>query len=112
MCLSAQLPPLPPHMCQLPELTIKAILRDWKIKPQEYHPPYTDVEKWIDSIESLCNLYGIPDIQWLQCATVFIKEEIRQALVEVLKKFEVVYWHQFKPLLVEFDGKRDSIFTW
>lgn len=90
-------------MYQLSELAIKAILKEWH--PREYRPPYTDVQQWIESIESLCNQYGIPDIQRLQCAVGFIKKGLRQALVDVAERFGIVHWNQFKGFLVIFDGK-------
>lgn len=95
-------------MYQLSEPAIKAILKAWH--PQKYRPPFTDVEKWIDSIESLCNEYGIPDGQRLRCAVNFVKEGLRQALLEVGEKFGAVNWNQFKLLLVAFDGERDPIY--
>jgi hypothetical protein len=94
-------------MNRLPELAIRAILRDWH--PQKYCPPYTDVEKWIESIELLCNQYGIPDVQRLECAVIFVKKGLRQALVEVIERFGIVRWNQFRALLFAFDSRRDSI---
>ena len=91
----------------LTELAITAILRAWN--PQVYHPPFTDVEMWIGSIELLCEQYGIPDIQRQRCAVVFVKNGLRQALVRVVEEFRVVRWDRFKALLREFDSERGSI---
>jgi len=92
-------------MYQLSDLAIKAILKDWHL--QTYCPPYTDVMEWIRSIESHCNLYGIPDVQWLQCANNFINTELRNALA----KFGPLSWGQFKAVLVPIDRMSDSIPT-
>jgi len=99
-------------MYQLPDPAIKAILKEWH--PQEYYPPYTDAREWIDSIESLCNIYGIPDAQRLQCAVGFIKKELSTELRRVLEEArewlsEPVHWSQFKSFLVVFDRKWDLI---
>jgi len=94
-------------MNQLSDPAIKAILKEWR--PKEYYPPHTDVQDWIHSIESLCNVYGIPDVQRLQCAVGFIKEELsielRRVLVEARERFGLVDWTQFKAFLVAFDRK-------
>lgn len=94
-------------MNQLAEPAIKAILREWH--PKMYRPPYTDVDKWTDSIESLCNLYGIPHVQRLRCAMGFIAEGARQALEEVAESLGAIYWDQFKALLAAFDGMQISV---
>ena len=90
---------------QLTDLAIEAILKDWH--PQNYSPPYTDIHDWIHSIESLCELYGIPNVQRLECALRFIKEELstelRNVLREARERFGPVYWDQFKNFLVIFD---------
>lgn len=104
----ALLPPLLHHMNELTELAITAILKDlWH--PQVYYPPFTDVEKWIGSIELLCEQYGIPDVQRVRCAVMFVKKGLRQALEKVLKEFGVVRWDRFKALLREFDGERSIV---
>lgn len=90
-------------MYQLSDLAIKAILKEWRLKT--YCPPYTDVKEWIRSIESYCNLYGIPDVQWLQCADNFINNELRRALA----MFGPLSWNQFKAVLIPIDRKRDWI---
>jgi len=94
-------------MYQLSDPAIKAILKEWR--PKEYHPPHTDVQEWIFSIESLCNVYGIPDVQRLQCATGFIKKELsielRKVLAEARGRFGPIRWDQFKAFLVAFDRK-------
>lgn len=94
-------------MDQLHDPALGAILNEWNL--QEYDPPHTDVQEWIHSIESLCNAYGIPDIQRPQCAMHFIKRELRAELLpafeEVREKFGSVRWAQFKNFLVEFDSK-------
>ena len=90
---------------QLTDLTIEAILKDWH--PQNYYPPYTDIHDWIHSIESLCELYGIPNVQRLECALRFIKEELsaelRNVLAGVQERVGPVCWDQFKGFLVVFD---------
>jgi len=68
-------------MCQLPNLTLEAILKEWH--PQEYDPPNTDIREWTLAMESLCDTYGIPDTQRQQCATKFIKGELRTELEKV-----------------------------
>ena len=90
---------------QLPDLAIKAILRDWHL--QTYRPPYTDVREWIRSIETHCSLYGIPDEQWLRCAESFINAELRI----VLTVFEPLDWNRLKAILIPIDRKWDSIIT-
>ena len=98
-------------MHQLSDLALKAILKEWD--PQEYDPPYTDVQEWIRSIDSLCDTYGIPDVQRPQCATDFIKNELRaelrKVLARALEQFGSVHWDQFKIFMVAFDSKRDSV---
>ena len=101
-----------PHsMYQLTDSAIEVILADWH--PQKYRPLCTDVQQWIDSIELLCDLYGIPDIQRLRCALRFVEEEIstilRKVLAEARERVGPVHWNQFRSFLVAFDGKWDSI---
>jgi len=97
-------------MYQLSDPAIKAILRAWS--PQEYYPPYTDVQEWTHSIESLCNEYGIPDIQRRQCAMGFIKEGLSTELRKVLAEAPgSTYWNQFKAFLVAFDSKIQLVTT-
>lgn len=92
-------------MHQLPDLALEAILKEWG--PQEYDPLHTDVRKWIRSIESLCDTYGIPDVQRPHCATDFIKPEVRIELQEVLAEARInsgfVHWDQFKNYMTGFD---------
>ena len=94
-------------MPQLSDLALKAILTEWH--PQEYDPPHTDVRQWIRSIDSLCDTYGIPDVQRPQCATDFIKDalrpELRNVLVEAREQFGSVHWDRFKIFMVAFDGE-------
>ena len=89
--------------------TLETILKKWNT--QEYDPPHTDVREWIHSVESRCNAYGIPDVQRPQCATYFIKKELRAELLlafeEVKEKFGSVRWAQFKNFMAEFDSKLD-----
>ena len=98
-------------MPQLSDLAIRAILNEWH--PQEYDPPHTDVREWIRSIDSLCDTYGIPDVQRPQCATQFIRYDLRIGLREVLaearEQFGSVRWNQFKIFMVAFDSERDSV---
>ena len=98
-------------MYQLSDLALKAILEEWY--PQEYDPPYTDVLGWARSIESLCDTYGIPDVQRAQCAAGFIKGELRTELLKALAdsraKFGPVNWGQFMSFIVAFDRERDLI---
>ncbi|KAF9647197.1 hypothetical protein BDM02DRAFT_2743043 [Thelephora ganbajun] len=78
-----------------------------RLTSEKYCPPYTDVREWIHSIESLYNLYEISDIQKLQCAMEFVKEELsielRRVLIEIGKSLGPVHWVQFKSFLVAFD---------
>ena len=105
------LSPSPHDMHQLSELALEAILEEWD--PQEYNPPHTDITEWIRSIESLCDTYGIPDVQRPQCAAEFIKDELRTELLNVLRdaraRFGPVHWDRFKNFMVAFDRERDSI---
>lgn len=92
-------------MYQLTDLALKVILKEFH--PQEYDPPNTDVRKWIHSIETLCDTYGIPDVQRPQCAIGFIKDELRTELLNVLedarRRFGPVQWDGFKRFIVVFD---------
>ena len=96
---------LPYDMYQLPDPAIEAILKEWD--PKEYDPPNTDVREWIHTIESLCDTYGIPDTQRPQCATRFIKKELRAKLENVLKgprtRLGPVCWMQFANFMVALD---------
>ena len=97
---------------QLSYLAIQAILKEWR--PDLYTPPYTDVREWIQKIDSLCNTYGIPAAQRLQCAMEFIKKELgtelRKVLEEARERLGVpVNWSHFKNFLVAFDGERDFV---
>ena len=98
-------------MPQLSDLALKTILEEWH--PQQYDPPHTDITEWIRSIESLCDTYGIPDVQRPQCAAEFIKDELRAELLNVLRdaraRFGSVHWDRFKNFMVAFDRERDSI---
>jgi hypothetical protein len=84
---------------RLSDLAIRAILKEWNL--QTYLPPYTDVREWIRSIDLHCNLYGIPDAQWRQCADNFINAELRIVLT-VLGSLD---WNQFKAVLIPIDRK-------
>ena len=92
-------------MYQLSDLALEAILKEWH--PEEYDPPHTDIREWIHSIESLCDTYGIPDVQRPQSALGSIKEELRTELVKVLaearEKFGPVHWDRFKAFMFAFD---------
>jgi len=94
-----------PSTYRLTDLALKAILKEFHA--QEYDPPRTDVRKWVYSIESLCDTYGVPDVQRPQCATAFIKDELRTELLNVLedarRRFGPVQWDQFKAFMVVFD---------
>lgn len=94
-------------MNQLSDLAIKAILKEWR--PQIYRPPHSDVTEWIRSIESLCDLYEIPDSQRLRCAVAFIKRDIATDLQRVLVDagFVPLHWNLFRSFLIYFDRKRD-----
>jgi len=99
-------------MYQLSDPAIKAILKEWH--PKEYYPPYTDAGEWIDSIESLCNIYGIPNAQRLQCALGFTKKELSTELRKALDEAREwlggpVNWTQFKSFLVVFDRRWDLV---
>lgn len=109
MRVLASFPSSTHYMSQLSDLAIKAILKEWR--PQTYWPPHTDVTEWIRSIESLCNLYGIPDSQRLRCAVTFVKKDIGADLQKVLEDagFVPLHWNLFRSFLVYFDRKRDSI---
>lgn len=87
------------NMYQLSDLAIKVILKEWHL--QTYRPPSTDVREWIRSIELHCDLYGIPDVQWLQCANNFIYTELRK----VLAGLGPLSWNQFKAVLIPIDGE-------
>ena len=92
-------------MYQLSDLALEAILKEWH--PQEYDPPNTDIRVWIHSIESLCDTYGIPDVQRPQSALGSVKSELRTELVKVLaearEKFGPVHWDRFKAFMFAFD---------
>ena len=94
-------------MHQLSDLALEAILDSEEFDSQEYDPPHTDVQEWICSIESLCDTYGIPDVQRPQCATYFAEDEISIELDDVLakarQKFGPVHWDPFKNFMVAFD---------
>ena len=96
-------------MYQLPDPAIEAILKEWDL--QEYDPPKTDIREWTRIIESLCDTYGIPDTQRPQCATRFIKKELRDELENVLRdargQFGPVRWPQFENFMVALDRGRD-----
>lgn len=98
-------------MYQLPDLALEAILKEWH--PQQYDPPHSDVREWVNSIESLCDTYGVPDVQRPQCATGFIKDELSAELLKLLMearaKFGSVHWVQFKNFMVAFDSESDLI---
>ena len=100
-------PPTPflRDMYQLPEIALEAILREWH--PQKYDPLHTDIREWIHAMDSLCNVYGIPDTQRPQCAVRFINGELRTELLKVLAdaraRFGPVQWEQFKNFMVAFD---------
>ena len=98
------------HLCDMYQLSnpaVEAILDEWH--PQEYAPPNTDVREWIRTIETLCDTYGIPDTQRPQCATRFIKSELRNELENVLRdartQFGPVRWTQFVNFMVALDRK-------
>jgi len=92
-------------MHRLSDLALEAILEEFH--PQEYDPPHTDVREWVHSIESLCDTYGIPDVQRPQCAVAFAKGELSTELEDVLEKARVtfgpVHWEPFKNFMVAFD---------
>lgn len=94
-------------MYQLSDPALEAILKEWH--PEEYDPPNTNIREWIRSLESLCDTYGIPDLQRPQCAAGFIKDELSAELLKVLidarTKFGPVYWDRFKCFMVAFDGQ-------
>ena len=90
---------------RLTDLALNVILKEFH--PQEYDPPHAGVREWVNSIESLCDIYGIPDVQRSQCAAGFIKDEFRTELLNMLEdarwKFGPVEWDQFKSFIVVFD---------
>ena len=92
-------------MYRLTDIALEVILKEFH--PQEYDPPYTDVQKWVHSIELLCDTFGIPDVQRPQCAAGFIKDELRTELHNVLENarrtFGPVQWDHFKSFMVVFD---------
>jgi len=92
-------------MHRLSDPALEAILKEFH--PQEYDPPHTDGREWIHSIESLCDTYGIPDVQRPQCAVAFTKGELKTELEVVLIKaraqFGPVHWDPFKNFVVAFD---------
>ena len=98
-------------MYRLSDLALEAILKGWH--PREYDPPHTNIREWIHSIESLCDTYGIPDLQRPQCAAGFFKDELRVELLNVLAdartRFGPVHWDQFKLFMVALDRERGSI---
>ena len=98
-------------MYRLPDPAIEAILKEWD--SQEYDPPNTNIREWIRAIESLCDTYGIPDTQRPQCATRFVKGELRIQLESVLEdaqtQFGPVLWAQFANFMVALDRRLDSI---
>ncbi|KAF9789709.1 hypothetical protein BJ322DRAFT_552634 [Thelephora terrestris] len=98
------------HLCdvyQLADPAVEAILNEWHL--QEYAPPNTDIQEWICTIETLCDTYGVPDTQRPQCATRFIKSELRNELENVLRdsrtQFGPVHWTQFVNFMVALDRK-------
>ena len=97
-------------MYRLTDLALNVILKEFH--PQEYDPPHTNVRNWVHSIELLCDTFGIPDAQRPNCATSFIKEELRTELQNVLedarRQFGPVQWDQFKSFIVVFDGEWES----
>ena len=94
-------------MHQLSDPAIEAILKDWN--SPEYDPPNTDIHEWNRTIETLCDTYGIPDIQRPQCAMRFIRSQLRTDLENVLRdaqaQFGPVHWAQFANFMVAFDRK-------
>ena len=92
-------------MHRLSDPALEAILKEFH--PPEYDPPHTDVRGWLRFIESLCDTYGIPDVQRPQCATTFVKGELRTELEETLARargaFGSVHWDPFKNFMIEFD---------
>ena len=98
-------------MYRLSDPAIEAILKEWN--PQEYYPPNTDILEWNRTVGSLCDTYGIPDTQRPQCATRFIKSELRIELEQVLgdarTKFGPVRWPQFASFMVICDRKWDLV---
>ena len=96
-------------MHRLSDLALEAILREFD--SQDYDPLHTDVWEWIDSIELLCDTYGVPDVQRPQCATAFTKGDFRtdleNALAEARERFGPVHWVPFKNSMVAFDQYRE-----
>jgi len=100
-------------MYQLNDLALNLILKEFH--PQEYDPPRTDVQKWANSIESLCDIYGVPDIQRPECTVRFIRDELRagarKVLEDVRKDRGSMRWDQFRDFMIKFDGEWDSTTT-
>jgi len=94
-------------MHQLSDLALEAILKEWDTP--EYDPPNTDIREWTHSIESLCDIYGIPDNQRPQCAAKFIEGELRTELGGVFReardRFGPIHWAQFANFMAAFDRK-------
>lgn len=92
-------------MYQLSDQAIEAILKEWH--PLEYDPPNTDIQEWNLVIGTLCDSYGIPDLQRAQCAARFVKSGLRTELENVLKdarvRFGAVHWAQFQNFMIAFD---------
>ena len=94
-------------MHRLSDLALEAIIKEWH--PQEYDPPFTDAQAWVRSIESLCDTYGIPEVQRSQCATRFVKDELRVKLPKAWAGTRAMivptHWDQFKNFVVTFDSE-------
>ena len=76
--------------------------------PEVSPPYYADVQEWVHSIELLCDLYGIPNVQRLQCALHSTEEELSTELCdvsgEVRERVGPVFRDQFtEGFLVVFD---------
>lgn len=90
----------------LSDPAIEAILKEW-CQINFYNPYYTKLDPWIQSVETLCATYGIPDIQRAQCAAQFTSSVAQTAVEKELEDARAanahIHWAQFVNFMKAYD---------
>ena len=83
---------------------LERLLQSWSDAPlfdglSEEHP-----QRWLDSIQMLCQRSFIPDIQWSDAAIYFLRGDL-QIVMQAIKQRPQWEWQDFKSTLIEIWGQ-------
>jgi hypothetical protein len=83
---------------------LERLLQSWSDAPlfdglSEEHP-----QRWLDSIQTLCQRSFIPEIQWSDAAIYFLRGDL-QIVMQAVKQRLQWEWQDFKSTLIEIWGQ-------